>query len=258
MQKFLTSKAKFLYLIFFVLAFAVLISSAVYATQYADVHIYYTPTEVNGEVSKDYDYGSRNEFQWNQIGMYDFFVKTEDPAFPCTSYDEFDELYAPKILKFQNTLSEVNDFIVVAGLISLICVAGLFIISNHNRKIYYKSNVIGGIILPLGVIIVNVIFLVKNFGLMSYFNEGNNAELFNRVSVLQNVVTKDAAGQMHGNVGWLVERYSCDNTTFVIYTVLSVVVILYALFMAVYSVYRYKASTERRNEIMERAVENND
>lgn len=258
MQKFLTSKAKLFYIIFFVLTFATLISSAIYATQYADVHIYYQPVEVDGEVDKDYSYGAKNEFQWDQIGMYDFFVKTDDGEFPCASHDEFDELYAPKILKFQNTLSEVNDFIVVVGVISILCVAGLFILSNHNRKVYYKSNLIGGILLPLCVIVFNVIFLVKNMNLMLYFNEGNNNELFNRVSVLQSVFTKDAAGQMYNNIGWLTERYSCDNTTFIAYTIFSVIVILYALFMAVYSIYRYKICTEKRNEILERAVENND
>lgn len=248
MQKFLTSKAKILYIVFFVLTFALLVSAVVYATQYANIHVLFTAIDGDRYVTSD----SQNEFKEIQTYVFDFFKNTTDPTF-----EKDFGVYVPTVIKFQETLAAVNDFIVAAGVVSIICVAGLFILSNHNRKVYYKSNLVGGIVLPLVVIIMNVILIVKNLSLMSFFNE--NYELFNRVSVLQTRgQTKIDASQSVDNIQFLKDLYSCDSTTFIIYTIFCCVIIAYALFMMFYSVYRYKECAERRNQIMERAVNNND
>lgn len=250
MQKFLTNKSKIFFLAFAIIAGALLISAIFYATQYANIHVYFTATNDGNVISM----GALNEIGLEQTYLYNFFEKTTDKTFS----NDF-TLYQDTVYKFQRTLSSTNDFIVTAGLVSLICAAGLFVLSNHSRKIYYKSNLIGGILLPLVVVVMNIILIVKHTNLISMFNEGDNYELFNRVSLLQTTgQTQITASQMYDNICWLQERYTCDNTTFIIYIVISIFVIVYALFMIFLSVYRYKESTERRNQVLERAVSNND
>ncbi len=248
MFKFLTNKAKLLYFVFGILMFVVLLGSLVYMTQYAHVHVYFTRS-ASGVISFAADTEDALHYS-NQI-LYDFFNETTD-----TTFAKDFNTYAQTVYDFQMDMSAFNNLILTFSIIGLICFAGLLVLSNHSRKVYYKSNLIGGIAFPAVTAVFSVVMIIKNTMLMGVFSE--NYELFNRVSVLQNPELKSSASKETNNIAYLKDLYSCDTTTYIIFDILFAIVLIYSLFLIAYSIYRYKECAEKRSKIIEKAVMSND
>lgn len=241
MKKFIANHSKIFFIIFLVLGFLILISALFYATEYTNVHIFYQI--VNGKVDFSKDYGNDTIKSFTNQFLYNGFDKAHTPMtneMAMTIYD------------FQKALASVNSFIVISSIIIMLCAGALFLFSNHNRRVYYMSNLIVGIVAPSISIILCIVMMVRNFLLMGQFNA--NYQLFNRTAVLQNMYKQVTASQSDS---MLEDLYECSNTTFIIFTVIFIIMLAYSAFMIVYSVLKYKNTTERRKEIIERAVQQN-
>jgi len=250
-----------------------------YITNYAHIHVYYT-LEADGTISA-FSRTTETTLGYSNKNLFNYFTKnagviTYDTEglilvngetwvaenaesaskfmsmFPQSA--DFSTVYAPIIFDFQIAMSQFNDLIVTFGLIGIICFALLLVFANHSRRIYYKSNLIAGIILPLIVVVFGIVMIVKNVQLMNTFNQ--NFELFNVTSVLQNPATSGTAVQ--SNTDYILSQYSCNSSTFIIYIVIFALVIIYSLFLAIYAVIKYKVTSQEREEIIKRAVVEND
>lgn len=245
MKKFLSNHNKIFFMIFLVLGFVLLFSCIAYATEYTHAHVFYQIS--NGKVIFAKDYGNDAAGLTN-LNVYQGFEKAGN-VYPNGFTDDLARI----VYDFQKNLSSVNNFIVVTGVITLVAIAILFIFSNHSRKVYYKSNLVVGIACPAVVIIFNLVLLVRNFLLMGNFNK--NYDLLNWVSVLQNPTTTTYASQHPETIPG---QYTCSSITFVIFGIFFIIMIAYAGFMIAYSIFKYKETEERRNQIIERAANNND
>lgn len=249
-MKFLTNHSKFIYLTFGIIIAVALLLGLFYSTAYADVHVYYTYSDgvQFGKSAQGPITGTSNQY------LYDFFANQGEDAAFVAKYGTSFEPFAKTVYDFQVKLSSFNTTIITFELIGLVCFALLLILANHSRRVYYKSNLIGGVLLPLVVVVLNVVLLVQNLGVGSAFNE--NTELFNMVAVLQNDKTNIVASQQ--NFAYLKDHFSVTSTSITLYMVLFIVVIVVSLFMAIYAVLKYKATAKDREEILKKAVQKND
>ena len=248
MFKFLTKNSKLVYMLFGVLIGITIISALCYMTQYTHVHVFFIK-EANGGISFMPD--TENPFGKSNQNLVDFFFNTEDTTFT----KDFITDYAQIVYNFQVSMSSFNNLIIAFGIVGLVCFAVLLILGNHNRRIYYKSNLYGGVIVPLVPAIFSIVMIVKNTMLMGTFN--TNKELFNRVSVLQdpNYIESE---NFYCKVDYLRERYTCDDRTYIIYNVIFGIVLIYSLFLIVTAVMKYKNTAADRANVLEKAVKNND
>lgn len=253
MSKFLTNKAKLLYFALGIMMFIVLLGALVYMTQYAHIHIYFNRS-ATGAISFASD--TQDSLQNTNQMLYEFFQKTSDTTFIKDFGSSIGDNYATTVYNFQTAMSSFNDLIVTFAIFGILCFAGLLVLSNHSRKVYYKSNLYGGIVLPAITAIFSIVMIIKNLSLMGTFNK--NYELFNRVAILQNPDLKTEASRHANDIQYLKDLYSADSTTFIIFTIIFGIVCLYSLFLIGYAVYRYKASADERKQIIEKAVLNND
>jgi hypothetical protein len=223
-----------------------IIAGLFYASQYYNVRLLYSVSGGNVEILS----GTSDTLNRSNEYVFKYFSEGKATGF-STNFDDYKMI----VYNFQVQLSKVNDLIIYLGVACLVCFALLLVLSNHNRRIYYKSNLFGGVLLPLVVVVLNVILLAQNFSVMTKFNEGQNFELFNLVSLLQGD-SQIVYSQKEYSV--LQSNFTCDNLTFILFTVLFVIVIAYSVFMAIYAVLKYKATAEERAEIVKKAVANND
>lgn len=278
-MNFLTKNSKIIYLTYGILLGCLFLAALYFITNYTHVHVYYT-LETSGALSA-FDRTTETTIGFSNKNLFDYFSKyageiitdTEgtilvDGAawveankatqaaflakFPQAA--DFATVYAPIIYDFQVEMSAFNDLIVTFAVIGICCFALLLVFANHSRRIYYKSNLLAGIILPLVVVIFGIVMIVQNFNLMSVFND--NYDLFNTTSVLQNPNLSSLAVQKDFN--YIQSLYSCNSTTFIVYTAIFAVIIIYSLFLVVYAYLKYKATAEERAEIIKKAVVEND
>lgn len=280
MIKFLTKNSKAFYITFGIMVALMFIAALYFITNYAHVHVYYT-LEANGAISA-FDRTAETTLGYSNKNLFDYFTKnagiitydsdgvgilvngqawvTQNPEtsakfmsmFPDAA--QFSTVYAPIIFDFQVAMSQYNDLIVIFGVIGIVCFALLLVFANHSRRIYYKSNLIAGVVLPLVVVVFAIIMIVKNVGLMNVFNE--NYDLFNVTSVLQNPAYSAQAVQL--DIDWIVDKFSCNSITFIVYTVIYSIIIIYSLFLVAYACIKYKFTGQEREEIIKRAVVEND
>ena len=253
-MKFLTNHSKIIYYIFGIIVAVTLLLGLFYATAYADVHVYYNPgpdgTVLFGASAGGPVTGSTNN------ALYSFFSSTKQ-----TSNADFVALYgtsfephAQKVFDFQVLLSKTNTNYIIFELVSLICFALLLVLANHSRRVYYKSNLIGGVLLPLIILTLNVVLLVSNLNVMGVFNQ--NEELFNMTAVLQRSSTSIYASQQ--DYSYIKTQFDVTSLSFTLYSVLFILVIIVSVFMAIYAVLKYKATAKDREEILKKAVQKND
>lgn len=278
-MKFLTKNSKILYMAYGILIAVMFLAALYFMTNYTHVHVYYT-LESSGALSA-FDRTTETAIGYSNKNLFDYFskyagmvIKDKEgvvlvdgaawlennsgtqaafmAAFPDAA--NFATVYAPIIYNFQVEMSAFNDLIITFALVGICCFALLLVFANHSRRIYYKSNLVAGIILPLVVVVFGIVMIAKNVGLMNTFND--NQELFNAVSVLQNPNLSATAYQK--DYTNLQSLYSCNSTTFIVFTALFAVIIIYSLFLAVYAFLKYNATAEERAEIIKKAVVEND
>ncbi len=197
--------------------------------------------------------------------------KSSNPDYKLVSPQKYDEVelhikeygvdnvsIADMVRNYQLEVSSFNTFIIVYAIIGLICFAIMLIFSNHNRRVYYKSNLYVGILMPLVVIIFTIIAFIRNIGVLGTFSA--NKDLFRIVSFLQDplvdVPTKISSFSDYSVITNSSSRF--NGAGFYVAMAAFIIVAIYSVLLIVYSVYRYKDSTKRRNDIMERAANKND
>lgn len=207
-----------------------------------------------------------NEFVKGKSGLVwdeelgTFVDNTPKNFLAATMYGDSGLTYAQFIDNFRIGLNDFNDALIIYGIVCIILAALFYLMGNHSRNVYYNSNLIVGILSPLAIIVYSVIMIVQNLGLQATFNE--NIELFKIAAVLTNPNTIDRVKSSYlseGGYAKLMDAASgINDTTFTVATVLLSLVCVASVFMIVYTAYRYKASSKRRAEVIERAVQNND
>ena len=279
-MNFLTKNSKIVYMTYGILIAVVFLAALFFMTNYTHVHVYYTLNE-SGSLA-DFVRDTETSIGFSNKNLFDYFTKYAGvnvvdstngtilvngeawaqanqatqaaflAKFPQSA--NFATVYAPIIYDFQVAMSEFNDLIITFAIVAITCFALLLVFANHSRRIYYKSNLYSGIVLPLIVVVFGIIMIVKNLGLMGVFND--NFDLFNVTAVLQDPNLSSLAYQKDFN--YISSLYSCNSTTFIVYTAIFAIIIIYSLFLVVYAVLKYKATAEERAEIIKKAVVEND
>ena len=250
-MNFLTKHSKAFYYAYGILIGALIILGVFYASQYYNIRVLYA-FDANGQLS----ILSTTTDKLNRTNSYlfDYFTNgNSNGLVAATGFSTDFSVYAKTVYDFQVLLSDVNNLIIYMGCGMLVCFALLLVLSNHNRRIYYLSNVIGGVLLPLIVIVLAVVLLVRNMVVIADFEL--NKTLFNIVNLLQG---DSQISFYQQNYSALEAAFNCNTLSLTLFSVLFIVVIAYSAFMAVYAIIKFKATAEERAEIEKKAVANND
>lgn len=173
------------------------------------------------------------------------------------------ELYQTQFKKVDDvrkSLDSYNTLILITGIVSLITFALLIILSNHNRNIYYKENLIGGIVLPLINIIFFLILIINGFSLVSNISNSSNNALYNIVSAIQNPVigynNVSLAMSEETNleqIQTIINNFKINPTTLLIYISIFAIAIAYNVFLIIFAFAKYNATAKERKEVLDRA-----
>lgn len=246
-MKKLLKHMKLIHLIFLILGGAVIISALPFKTQYNTVYVNVDATGIEN-ASRE----MTNAINQDQTLLYDYYDMIGD---------NFNN-HKTVVYDFQNSLNVVNNLILWFGIVLVIAALVLFLFQNHKRKIYYGTNVLMSVVATLATVAFGVIVLIQLLGAMGTL--GANLELFNSVAVLQNSdlrTTAYQAAEAAGAAGAkeaLASYFYVTSTTLVFYMIGIIVVIAYSLFMLILTFSKFKRTKERRQEILSKAVENND
>ena len=241
-------------------------------TRYAYIIVFYTIDTATGK--KVYNDGSsvanegyKNGFLFNRFWALVF--ESDGEVYSAKEGWNISRTFADRdefvkfIVDYRDELNSFNTGILWYGIIGLICFAAMLIAGNHNRNVYYISNIIVGVICALTMIIFGIVLLIKDFSLISKFNEDEN--LWKAVSIAQNkgnnseVMTKywQYLRQTASHPNQEIDAYyagDTTNTTTLITTMIFLIVSIgYSVFTLVHTIRKYFATKARRNEILERA-----
>ncbi len=260
-MKKLIDKMKVFHLIMLCIAGAIIISALPFKTQYSNIYVNVATSieEATGD-TQNASIGT------DQAPLFNIFERTTASGFVDNNGTEFKHdfnQYKVQVYEFQQNLNTVNDLILWYGIVALIGVAFLYIFSNNNRNVYYKSNILVSGLFTLGMVVFGVIVLIKNIAVMSDFSANSN--LYNIVSVMQNTSYANAAYQYAvpdsasatASVQYLFDNFDCNVVTFIVYDVILIAVLAYSVFLFILSVTKYNATRERRQEL-EKVVALND
>lgn len=234
-MNFLVKKSKLIHILFGVLCFTLLVSALIYMTQYMNIRVLITKS-TSGVVSL----GSSGINQ----NILDFFNK--NTGLVANLQDQMWEVY-----HYNNYLNMVNNLIVTFAMLSLVAFASMIIFGNHSRKVYYKSNLIVGIIVPSIVLVFAIVLMVLNTTALSKLNA--NSDFYNYVSLLTN--EKQGIQLSQRDPAYLQSLFSVNGTSFTLYNVYFAFIGLCSIAMIVYAVYRYLSSAVKRNEVIAKAVQ---
>lgn len=165
-----------------------------------------------------------------------------------------------KIYDVRKSLDSFNNLILAYGIVSLIVFALLIVLSNHNRHIYYKENLIGGILLPLVNVVFSIILIINGLSLVSNITNPANNALYNVVSAIQNPVIGynyvSIALSEETNlsqVQHIISNFNINSTTLIIYISLFAVSAVFNIFLIIFAVSKYNATAKERKEVLDRA-----
>jgi len=274
MADFMKQRAKLIFIIYGIIIALIIVGALFYMTYVTNVHIAYTMGPDGIEFARDSLF---NSTQATNSALFTYFRQNTDAASPfysATLAQNFDAVegevgshnilnygidgvsFARTIYNFQTGMSSFNTMLLVFGVISLVAFAIMLIFSNHSRKIYYKSNLYVGILMPFVVIVLSLVALIMNFSLLANFNK--NYDLYRVTSYLQDpaisALEKSKLNKDYSIVTDGVGQFSAFG--YVLVTVILAIVIIASVFMVVYTIYRYKECAKRRNDILERVANN--
>ena len=272
MKNFLSKNAKLIYLLCGVLSLLTLILSVAFMTQYRNIRVNYTITtnQVTGE-QKIVIGPTETMNGANQMALFTFFTRLGTGSLDeLDAYKQHPELQEVRqkyldgatlteeskllVYNYKSKLDNYNNMIVLFSALSLVSFALMFVFSNQSRKIYYKSNLIAGVVLPGIIIAFNLILIIMSFGLMAELNE--HYIFYNIVSVLQspnNYLLANAAVTAetnNKNLNEIFNLFNCNSLSFVLYDILFAIVLLYNAFLIVFAVLKYKWTAQRRAEVI--------
>lgn len=235
-MEFLIKRSKLIHILYGVLCFILLISAVAFMTQYSNIRVL-TTLSSNGVV--DLQTSDINKF------FIDFYTANG-------LGDAKPDMW--KIYNFQQSLNDFNNIILYFGVAALVLFAVLMIAGNQSRKVYYLSNLVTGVAVPSVIAVLSIVLISLNSGFYGKFNEGY--DIYNRASLL--IEEKDGSVNSQLSIEELTKLYNCDTTTFTIYNLLFILILIASLAMVGYAIYRYISSTEKRNQIIARAVSENE
>jgi hypothetical protein len=226
-----------------------------FMTQYAHVHVIYTMDE-DGEIEilKDStsqlgSYTLTNQYLASYLNST---TKMPGPLDGLT-FDEAKET----IYSFQQSMNGMNNFILACLVVGLCMFAGLLIFSNNSRSVYYKSNLIAGIVAPSVVCIMSIVAIIWDILLISNFNA--NSDLYKMTAVMENfdIAAIDKL-QMRQTMEFqtVIDNYASgvNTATLVVTLIYFIVVIASAGVVVAHTLLKYKNTTARREEIIKRAM----
>ena len=257
-MKKLISKMKLFHLILLSLAGLLILSALPFKTQYSFIYV-----NVNSALGIEQAGASDTNpsLKQDQKNLYNFFEVEGLNGFVDNDGKEFAHdfnQYKVNVYNFEQDLNNLNDLILIFGIVTFIGVAILYIFGNNNRRIYYKSNLIASTVFTAVVVGFSIAFIIKSLSVMSTFSANSN--LYNYVSVLQNPdynIEALSNAQDLKSIQYTLDHFTCDVTTFVVYDIFVVLFMAYCLFMFVLTFVKYNATAERRKEL-EKVVATND
>jgi hypothetical protein len=239
--------AKLIHIAFAVIIFLILILTVVYMTQYKNLFLFYSDSfgfsQNTTNINNNTDWkGFIQNIENNEI------VKLRDMLGLVNVKTAFVD--SCNVIRNQYvSINNVNHLLLYLSVVSAICLAMLFISSNHSRRIYYRSNLISGIVFPAIIIIFALYVGVRNTILIKGINE--NHLLFNSIDY----VVKASSKAVHiSDLNVILNHNYINPLTIIIADILLSVLIGYSLFMILYAVKRYKVCTLERKEIIAKAV----
>ena len=294
MKKFLLNNSKWIYFILGIIAVIVVISAIFFMTQYKYVRINFDIKDGAVSFAKESLLnGSDQKEIFNVVdqianGVYKPYAQTQsvidgntvfqtlletdgtnyvhlvksidtsNPYLPKTVYSFNNEIFT-NLYNFRRSLDSFNDGILWYGLVIAIVFAALLILSNHNRRIYYKANLIGGIVLPLVNVVFGVVLIFQAISLMANISDPFNNALYNYVSVYGNKANTSIAQMINNdevgvkNFKQAISQFNINNITLIVYVALFALVIAYNVFLMIYAVLKYNATAQERKEVLQRA-----
>lgn len=296
-MKKLFSKSKILYYILGLISGMIILSSLFFMTQYRYIRVNYSLSStgeveylesdsVNGSDQSNLfsfinDLANRNyekkgstvaqsTIDNNQI-FSTILEKDSDDNYKYLSYEVVDNgwikenkyLYKTEVFEmvrdFRVKADNLNNMILIFGIISLVMFAGLLILSNHNRKIYYNENLIGGILLPLINVVLMVILIVNCLGLVSDISDPTKNAIYNIFSVSQNsavaenigIAVTDATNTTQINN--IISNFNVTPSTAIVYMIGFALVAAYNVFLIIFAVLKYNDTAKERKEVLDRA-----
>ena len=146
-------------------------------------------------------------------------------------------------------LQNANWLIFYYFIVVVVLVAICFVFSNHSRRIYYKSNLIIGVLTSVVIIGFGIYVLVANSLIISELSE--NHMLLNTYNYVCN--TESAADSLK-SLDTIKNLNDINSNTIIISDALLALVIGYAAFMLVYNIRRYNVCEAERKDIIAKAV----
>lgn len=257
------NKAKLILIIYIIILALILVFGLFFMTNYINVHIAYSKdTEGFVEITE------RSRFQSELItneNLFKYFAQASDMPDTLANVskaafggflDECSE-EALAIYDMHNQLNAVNNYIVVTAIISIALCSIFFIFSNNSRRIYYKSNLYVGILVPLVISILSIVGIVMLVSAMSSL--GANLDLFKVASAMTKGTSDDYVEAALTDWSVIEANSSSVNViTMVIGMVAYIGVLVYSAFVAIFTIRKYKSTGKEREEIISRAVTAND
>ena len=272
MKNFLSKKAKLIYLLCGVFSLLTLILSLGFMTQYRYLRVNYMIETNRATGEQRIVIGSTATLNGDdQRPLFDFVNQLGSGIYDdLESYkahpelEEFQTQYMDgtvlkeeakmQVLNYKKSLDNYNNMIVIFSVLSLVMFALMFVFGNNSRRIYYKSNLIAGIVLPGVIVVLNLVLIISSFSLMNELAQ--NYTYYNLISVLQNpdnrIYTQLAvtAEKNSKNLATLMNSFDCNALTFVLYDLLFAFVLAYNVFLIVFAILKYKWTAQRRAEVI--------
>ncbi len=279
MSKLIQKGAKFVITIYLVILALSLLLACFFMTQYNEIHIFSQNDPKNGITYSETDIfyvgGPSNDYIFryfdskrNKDESNPFYEEIQAGTGSIINNEYKDGLsYAQFIDEYRKDLNQFNESLVVFGVVTIALCALLYVFANHSRRIYYSSNLIAGVAIPLGIGVYSIVMLLNNIGLQGVFN--SNIDLFRVTNaMITSEITNKVKGSYMGKpdpetgkTGWelLCEATSdLNDFTFNLTNILFITITIVSVLLVVYTVLKYKATSKRRLEVIERAVQNND
>ncbi len=231
-MEFLIKRSKLIHIVYGVICFILLISSVIFMTQYINVRVI-TTLSTSGNLD----------------------LSTEGINVYFTDFYSLNNLGDPtadmwKIYNFQQSLNNFNNLILYFGVAALVLFALLMIVGNQSRKVYYLSNLVVGVAVPSIIAILCIVLISINSGFYGKFNESK--DLYCMAALL----CEERKGVVYSQYKLenLEPLFNCNTLTFTLYNVLFAVILVVSLAMVAYAIYRFISSSDKRRQIIARAV----
>jgi hypothetical protein len=264
----MVNNSKFNKIVYFafglIMAFFV-IFSLYFMTRYAYIIVFYTIENGKHEYYSGSSAGGGSYTNQTLFRLFNIvFVKNSEEQYAAKEGWGIDRVFADRdeflnfIVDFRTELNSFNTSLLWFGITGLIMFAVMLIVGNHNRNVYYISNLIAGVICSLTMIIFGLILLIKDIQLISRFND--DAKLWQAVSIAQQKGNDSASAIYYDTYintnnpdKYFAGEDSVNTTTLITTMIFMIVSIGYSIFTLIHTIRKYFATKAHRKEILERA-----